>query len=80
MGTGAVTAVIDRLVGAGHLDRVPNPKDRRSVFLALTAAGRKTLARMEADYRTAAAVALRASPALGTGRRRPRTSRAPRSR
>ncbi|MFT2690464.1 MarR family transcriptional regulator [Clavibacter zhangzhiyongii] len=25
MGTGAVTAVIDRLVGAGHLGRVPNP-------------------------------------------------------
>ncbi|MBF4617852.1 MarR family transcriptional regulator [Clavibacter sp. VKM Ac-2873] len=66
MGTGAVTAVIDRLVGAGHLDRVPNPRDRRSVFLELTATGRKTLARMEADYRTAAAVALRASPALGT--------------
>ena len=47
MGTGAVTAVIDRLVGAGHLDRVPNPKDRRSVFLELTDAGRRTLARRE---------------------------------
>lgn len=66
MGTGAVTAVIDRLVGAGHLGRVPNPRDRRSVFLELTDAGRKTLARMTEDYREAAAVALHASPALGT--------------
>ncbi|MBM7026142.1 MarR family transcriptional regulator [Clavibacter zhangzhiyongii] len=66
MGTGAVTAVIDRLVGAGHLGRVPNPRDRRSVFLELTDAGRRTLARMTDDYRAAAAVALHASPALGT--------------
>ncbi|MBF4631231.1 MarR family transcriptional regulator [Clavibacter michiganensis subsp. phaseoli] len=66
MGTGAVTAVIDRLVGAGHLDRVPNPKDRRSVFVELTDAGRTTLARITDDYRAAAAVALRASPVLGT--------------
>jgi DNA-binding MarR family transcriptional regulator len=66
MGTGAVTAVIDRLVGAGHLDRVPNPRDRRSVFLELTDAGRRTLARMTEDYRAAAEVALHASPALGT--------------
>ncbi|WP_440695760.1 MarR family transcriptional regulator [Clavibacter nebraskensis] len=66
MGTGAVTAVIDRLVGAGHLGRVPNPRDRRSVFLELTDAGRETLARMTEDYREAAAVALHASPALGT--------------
>jgi DNA-binding MarR family transcriptional regulator len=66
LGTGAVTAVIDRLVTAGHLGRVPNPRDRRSVFLELTEAGRKTLARMTDDYREAAAVALHASPALGT--------------
>lgn len=66
MGTGAVTAVIDRLVGAGHLDRVPNPRDRRSVFLELTDAGRATLERMTDDYRAAAAAALHASPALGT--------------
>jgi DNA-binding MarR family transcriptional regulator len=66
MGTGAVTAVIDRLVGAGHLGRVPNPRDRRSVFLELTDAGQRTLARMTDEYRAAAEVALHASPALGT--------------
>jgi DNA-binding MarR family transcriptional regulator len=66
MGTGAVTAVIDRLVGAGLLGRVPNPRDRRSVFLELTDAGQETLGRVEAQYREAAEVALRASPTLGT--------------
>jgi DNA-binding MarR family transcriptional regulator len=66
MGTGAVTAVIDRLVGAGLLGRVPNPRDRRSVFLELTDSGTETLARIDAEYRAAAEVALRASPALGT--------------
>lgn len=66
MGTGAVTAVIDRLVGAGHLARVPNPRDRRSVFLELTEDGRRTLQRMTGAYRAAAEVALHASPALGT--------------
>ncbi|MFT2750474.1 MarR family winged helix-turn-helix transcriptional regulator [Clavibacter sp. Sh2036] len=66
MGTGAVTAVIDRLVVAGLLGRVPNPRDRRSVFLELTDTGRAKLARVAADYRAAAEVALRASPGLGS--------------
>jgi DNA-binding MarR family transcriptional regulator len=66
MGTGTVTAVIDRLVVAGLLGRVPNPRDRRSVFLELTDTGRATLARVAADYREAAEVALRASPGLAS--------------
>lgn len=31
--TGAITAVVDRLEGAGLVRRVPNPNDRRSVLL-----------------------------------------------
>jgi DNA-binding MarR family transcriptional regulator len=66
MTTGAVTAVIDRLVKAGYIARIPNPRDRRSVFLELTAAGAHTAARIEDRYRSAAHAALQASPDLGS--------------
>jgi DNA-binding MarR family transcriptional regulator len=66
MTTGAVTAVIDRLVKAGYIARTPNPRDRRSVFLELTAAGAETAARIEDRYRSAADAALQASPDLGS--------------
>ncbi|MCM6762695.1 MarR family transcriptional regulator [Rathayibacter sp. ZW T2_19] len=39
MTTGAVTALIDRLDRAGLLTRLPNPRDRRSVFLTPTSHG-----------------------------------------
>jgi len=35
--TGAMTALLDRLVEAGHLVREPHPSDRRRVSLRLTA-------------------------------------------
>jgi DNA-binding MarR family transcriptional regulator len=66
MGTGAVTAVIDRLVKAGHIARIPNPRDRRSVFLELTATGTETAASIDDSYRSAAHAALQASPDLGS--------------
>jgi DNA-binding MarR family transcriptional regulator len=66
MGTGAVTAVIDRLVKAGYVARIPNPRDRRSIFLELTATGAKTAARINDSYRSAANAALQASPDLGS--------------
>jgi DNA-binding MarR family transcriptional regulator len=34
--TGAVTAVIDRLVAKGYLRRVPDPNDRRRVMVEIT--------------------------------------------
>ncbi|MEO9248782.1 MarR family transcriptional regulator [Citricoccus nitrophenolicus] len=34
----AVSALIDRLVGAGHLRRISHPEDRRSVALEVTSA------------------------------------------
>ena len=33
---GAITALVDRLEGGGYVERVPNPKDRRSVLLRRT--------------------------------------------
>ena len=66
MGTGAVTAVIDRLVAAGHIHRIPNPRDRRSVYLELTPTGTDTAAQIQDSYRAAANVALQASSGLGS--------------
>ncbi|PPF79521.1 hypothetical protein C5B96_12445 [Subtercola sp. Z020] len=37
--TGATTAMIDRIEKLGLVHRIPNPDDRRSVYLELTAAG-----------------------------------------
>src|SRR5690349_11521904 len=43
--TAATTALVDRMVGAGHLDRVADPSDRRRLVLRVTdsaqAAGRE---------------------------------------
>jgi len=36
LSTGAVTAVVDRLERAGYVRRVPDPTDRRRVFVELT--------------------------------------------
>ena len=35
--TGAITAIVDRLVRAGYARREPNPRDRRSVIVTLVA-------------------------------------------
>lgn len=39
LSTGAMTNLVDRLVASGHLDRKPNPADRRSVIVSRTAKG-----------------------------------------
>src|ERR671918_1308199 len=36
---GAVTAMIDRLESRGYVERIPNPKDRRSALVLITKAG-----------------------------------------
>src|SRR5687767_3477540 len=38
-----VSRVVDELVTAGLVERVPNPADRRSAFARITAAGRSRL-------------------------------------
>jgi DNA-binding MarR family transcriptional regulator len=40
---GAVTALVDRLEKVGHLERVANPKDRRSSLLRTTRSGREAI-------------------------------------
>lgn len=39
--SGNVTGLIDRLMEAGHLERLPHPEDRRITLAVLTAAGRE---------------------------------------
>ena len=39
MTPGAVTAMIDRLVARGYVERIPNPEDRRSALVIITKAG-----------------------------------------
>lgn len=41
MTSGAVTALVDRLVAGGYVERVPNPRDRRSSLLRPTPTGTK---------------------------------------
>ena len=48
---GAVTAVTDRLVASGLMERVPHPDDRRSVLLQLTPLGGQIIARVSDLYR-----------------------------
>lgn len=40
---GAITALVDRLEKAGHLERVANPSDRRSSLLRTTPSGREAM-------------------------------------
>lgn len=53
MGTGAVTALLDRLTRRGYLERVRNPDDRRSVRIELTADGFAVVGALRAAYRRA---------------------------
>lgn len=39
MSPGAVTALVDRLERKGYVERIPNPKDRRSALVCETQAG-----------------------------------------
>jgi DNA-binding MarR family transcriptional regulator len=48
--TGAITTVIDRLEKASHVRRVPDPGDRRRIYVELTAEARNTAARFYSDH------------------------------
>jgi DNA-binding MarR family transcriptional regulator len=48
--TGAMTSLIDRLEHHGHLERRPNPEDRRSVLLHLTPSGTAVAREVGAVY------------------------------
>lgn len=64
MTTGSVTALIDRLDRAGFLTRLPNPQDRRSVFLALTPHGDDLLREVTLRHDAAVAQMQLVSPRL----------------
>lgn len=51
--TGAVTSLVDRLVTADFTARVPNPEDRRSVVLELTANGTAAVDTLIGGYNAA---------------------------
>lgn len=50
LSSGAMTNRLDRLEGAGLIQRVPNPEDRRSVLIRLSEAGEALLLRLLDDY------------------------------
>jgi DNA-binding MarR family transcriptional regulator len=57
------TRAVDRLVGAGLLDRRDDPTDRRNLQLELTPAGRELVGRVMDDRRSAIARILERMPA-----------------
>jgi DNA-binding MarR family transcriptional regulator len=54
LSTGATTSLIDRLERRGHIERRPNPADRRSVLLHLTASGEAVAQQISAVWSGAA--------------------------
>jgi DNA-binding MarR family transcriptional regulator len=51
LSSGAMTNLVDRLIDSGHLDRRPNPDDRRSVIVSRTEAGREAVREIADVYR-----------------------------
>lgn len=43
VGSGTLTAIIDRLADSGHVRRSPHPRDRRRIHITLTAGGRRVV-------------------------------------
>lgn len=53
LSTGAMTSLIDRLEKRAHIERRPNPDDRRSILLHLTASGEAVAEQIGAVYSAA---------------------------
>ncbi|OIH97660.1 MarR family winged helix-turn-helix transcriptional regulator [Curtobacterium sp. MCBA15_001] len=53
LSTGAMTSLIDRLEQRGHIERRPNPNDRRSILLHLTPSGEAVAQQIGAVYSAA---------------------------
>jgi DNA-binding MarR family transcriptional regulator len=49
---GGTSKLVDRIENAGHCRRIPNPADRRSSLIKLTASGTKLLARATVSFET----------------------------
>jgi DNA-binding MarR family transcriptional regulator len=51
--SGTITSLVDRMVAAGLVERVPNPDDRRSLILELAPDGSAAVERVVGIYRRA---------------------------
>ena len=47
---GNITGLVERLVESGHIERLPNPADRRVAYVRLTEAGHLAFAEMAAEH------------------------------
>jgi DNA-binding MarR family transcriptional regulator len=56
--TGATTSLVDRLEDRGLVERVPNPDDRRSVYVTITATGIELVDDVKTTFRDAFAEAV----------------------
>lgn len=65
--TGGTTKLLDRLVAAGHITRVPNPDDRRSTLVQLTGNGRRLIDVALQDHLAAEATFLQGLDPADTG-------------
>ena len=68
----AAGRMVDRLVGAGLIDRLPHPTSRRELLATLTPRGRKVVRQVTAQRRREIAAHRRADAAVGTPRPRAR--------
>jgi DNA-binding MarR family transcriptional regulator len=57
LGSGTLTAVVDRLVADGYAERRPDADDRRRVQIVLTPSGRRVVRSVQARMRNALATA-----------------------
>ncbi|MGA1813728.1 MarR family transcriptional regulator [Frondihabitans sp. 4ASC-45] len=62
--TGAITAMVDRLMNAGYVFRKPNVRDRRSIIIYLTDRGKETLDVVRDRYERALLTVLDEAPCL----------------
>ncbi|MCL9664485.1 MarR family transcriptional regulator [Curtobacterium albidum] len=65
LSTGAMTSLLDRLERHGHLERRPNPGDRRSILVHLTPSGAAVARAVGAAYASAFSEAVPAAERIG---------------
>jgi DNA-binding MarR family transcriptional regulator len=61
VGSGTLTAIIDRLADNGHVQRSPHPRDRRRIHITLTTDGRRVVRYAQQHLEQAEAAAQQAS-------------------
>lgn len=64
LSTGAITAMVDRLDKAGHVERIAHPTDRRSQLLTLTFRGEEAMDSIMGLYNSAIEDVVKNSPCV----------------